>query len=301
MAEKAGGSGRRALQVRVKTAKRRKASSTRWLERQLNDPYVARAHDEGYRARSAYKLIEIDDRFHLLGAGQAGRRSRRRARRLVAGGGGASRARPTPIRWSSPSTISTWTPIPGVVVPQADFLDDDAPDALRAALGGHPADVVLSDMAAPTTGHRQTDHLRTMHLCESRGRFRRDRAEARRPFRRQGLPRRHRGRAARPAEARLHQPASRQAAGEPLRVGRALSGRPRLSRQPRSIQPAWLSGRRRTCPDISCRRRGASSQNEIDREQRGDADGHEGRPEHVRRDRAAMRRGRQSAARSPRW
>ena len=170
MAEKSGGSGRRALHVRVKTAKRRKASSTRWLERQLNDPYVARAQDEGYRARSAYKLIEIDDRFHLLGPGK-------RVVDLGAAPGGwsqvaAARTRSTD---ADPLVVAIdyldMDPVAGVAFLKRDFLDDDAPAALRAALGGHPADVVLSDMAAPTTGHRQTDHFRTMYLCETAADF----------------------------------------------------------------------------------------------------------------------------------
>jgi 23S rRNA (uridine2552-2'-O)-methyltransferase len=170
MAEPSGGSGRRALKVRVKTAKRRKASSTRWLERQLNDPYVARAQDEGYRSRSAYKLIEIDERFHLLAAG-------RRVVDLGAAPGGWSQVTAAKVRSTdaSPQVVAIdyldMDAVPGVTFLKRDFLDDDAPDALRAALGGHLADVVLSDMAAPTTGHRQTDHLRTMHLCETAADF----------------------------------------------------------------------------------------------------------------------------------
>lgn len=170
MAEKSGGSGRRALRVRVKTAKRRKASSTRWLERQLNDPYVARAADEGYRARSAYKLIEIDDRFRLLAPG-------RRVVDLGAAPGGWSQVAAARVRSTDAEPLVVaidyldMDAIPGVTVLKRDFLDDDAPDALRAALGGQSADVVLSDMAAPTTGHRQTDHLRTMHLCETAADF----------------------------------------------------------------------------------------------------------------------------------
>ena len=170
MSDKSGGSGRRALHVRVKTAKRRKASSSRWLERQLNDPYVARAHDEGYRARSAYKLIEIDDRFHLLAPGK-------RVVDLGAAPGGwsqvaAARTRSTD---ADPLVVAIdyldMDPVAGVTVLKKDFLDDDAPAALRAALANHPADVVLSDMAAPTTGHRQTDHFRTMYLCETAADF----------------------------------------------------------------------------------------------------------------------------------
>ena len=165
-----GGSGRRQLKVRVKTAKRRTASSTRWLERQLNDPYVARAHDEGYRARSAYKLIEIDDRYKLLASGM-------RVVELGAAPGGWSQVSAARVRSTDANPLVVaidyldMDPLPGVTVLKKDFLDDDAPAAIRAALGGHPADVVLSDMAAPTTGHRQTDHLRTIHLCEVAAEF----------------------------------------------------------------------------------------------------------------------------------
>jgi 23S rRNA (uridine2552-2'-O)-methyltransferase len=162
---KGGGPGRTALKVRVKTARRRTASSTRWLERQLNDPYVARARDEGYRARSAFKLIEIDDRYRLLSPGK-------RVVDLGAAPGGWSRiaAERTRSTGSDPLIVAIdlldMDPLPGVVMLKKDFLEDDAPDLIRAALHGHPADVVLSDMAAPTTGHRRTDHLRTIHLCE---------------------------------------------------------------------------------------------------------------------------------------
>jgi 23S rRNA (uridine2552-2'-O)-methyltransferase len=170
MPERSGGSGRRALKVRVKTAKRRKASSTRWLERQLNDPYVARARDEGYRARSAYKLIEIDERFHLLGSGK-------HVVDLGAAPGGWSQVAAAKSRSTDANPLVVaidyldMDPVPGVVFLKRDFLDEDAPDALKVALGGHPADVVLSDMAAPTTGHRQTDHVRTMNLCEAAADF----------------------------------------------------------------------------------------------------------------------------------
>jgi 23S rRNA (uridine2552-2'-O)-methyltransferase len=161
---KRGAGGRRALKVRVKTAKRRTASSTRWLERQLNDPYVARAQSEGYRARSAYKLIEIDDRYRILAPGK-------RVIDLGAAPGGWSQVAVERVKSTAerPLVVAIdyldMDPIPGVIILKQDFLDDTAPDALRSALGG-PADVVMSDMAAPTTGHRKTDHLRTTHLCE---------------------------------------------------------------------------------------------------------------------------------------
>lgn len=161
---KRGGFGGRSLKVRVKTAKRRTASSTRWLERQLNDPYVSRAHSEGYRARSAYKLIEIDDRYHILAPGK-------RVVDLGAAPGGWSQVAVERVKSTSehPLVVAIdyldMDPIPGVIVLKQDFLDDDAPQAIRDALAG-PADVVMSDMAAPTTGHRKTDHLRTTYLCE---------------------------------------------------------------------------------------------------------------------------------------
>ena len=164
------GGGERRLKVRVKTAKRRSAASTRWLERQLNDPYVARARAEGYRARSAYKLIEIDDRFRLLAPGK-------RVVDLGAAPGGWSEVAAERVRSTDgdPRVVAVdyldMDTLPGVTVLKLDFLAEDAPQAIRAALGGAPADVVLSDMAAPTTGHRRTDHLRTIHLCETAADF----------------------------------------------------------------------------------------------------------------------------------
>jgi len=167
MAEERGdkGAGRRSLKVRVKTAKRRSASSTRWLERQLNDPYVARAQAEGYRARSAFKLIELDEKYKLLGPGK-------RVVDLGAAPGGWSQVAAKRVRSSDTNPLIVaidyldMDPIPGVVVLKQDFLDPEAPDAITRALGAK-ADLVMSDMAAPTTGHRQTDHLRTMALCEA--------------------------------------------------------------------------------------------------------------------------------------
>lgn len=163
------GSGRRALKVHVKTAKRRKASSTRWLERQLNDPYVARAQAEGYRARSAFKLIELDDRYHLLAPGK-------RVIDLGAAPGGWSQITAERVRSTAEQPLVVaidylaMDPLPGVTMLMQDFLDADAPDAIRSALGSQ-ADVVLSDMAAPTTGHRKTDHFRTIALCEAAADF----------------------------------------------------------------------------------------------------------------------------------
>lgn len=159
------GSGQRQLKVRVKTARRRKASSTRWLERHLNDPYVARAQAEGYRARSAYKLIELDEKYRLLAPG-------RRVVDLGAAPGGWSQVAARKVKSTEGNPLVVGIdyldvePIPGVVLLKQDFLEESAPDAIHAALGA-PADLVMSDMAAPTTGHRQTDHLRTMALCEA--------------------------------------------------------------------------------------------------------------------------------------
>jgi 23S rRNA (uridine2552-2'-O)-methyltransferase len=163
------GTGRRSLKVHVKTAKRRKASSTRWLERQLNDPYVARAQAEGYRARSAFKLIELDDRYKLLAPGK-------RVVDLGAAPGGWSQVAADRVKAASdrPLVVAIdyldMDPLPGVVVLKQDFMDETAPDAIRAALGAR-ADVVISDLAAPTTGHRKTDHLRTIALVEAAAEF----------------------------------------------------------------------------------------------------------------------------------
>jgi 23S rRNA (uridine2552-2'-O)-methyltransferase len=146
---------------RVKTAKGRKVSSTKWLERQLNDPYVKRARAEGYRSRAAYKLIELDERFHFL----------KGAERIVdlgvAPGGWTQVARQRlPRSIVVGIDLLPTEPIDGAILIEMDFLDDDAPERLREALGG-PADLVLSDMAANTVGHPQTDHLRTMALVEA--------------------------------------------------------------------------------------------------------------------------------------
>ena len=155
----------RNLRTRVKTARGRKTSSTRWLERQLNDPYVQRAKAEGYASRAAYKLIEMDDRFGILTPGS-------RVVDLGAAPGGwcqvaAARVGSTgdDVRVVGIDYLEM-EDVPGCTILQKDFLDDDAPEALIEALGGHAPDVVLSDMAAPTTGHRKTDHMRTMALVE---------------------------------------------------------------------------------------------------------------------------------------
>jgi 23S rRNA (uridine2552-2'-O)-methyltransferase len=157
--------GDRRLKVRVKD-KRKTQSSRKWLERQLNDPYVVRAKRDGYRSRAAFKLIEIDDKHRLfkpgarvadLGAAPGGW-SQVAAKRIGAGG------RVVGI------DILDMDEIPGVEFVKIDFLDPDAPDRLKTMLGG-PADVVLSDMAANATGHRQTDHLKIMALVEAAAEF----------------------------------------------------------------------------------------------------------------------------------
>jgi 23S rRNA (uridine2552-2'-O)-methyltransferase len=146
---------------RVRTAKGRRSSSTRWLERQLNDPYVRRAKAEGYRSRAAYKLLELDERFGLLKGVQA-------VIDLGIAPGGWSQV----VRRRSPKAaivgidLLPTDPIEGVTILEMDFMDDAAPETLKEALGG-PADLVLSDMAANTVGHPQTDHLRTMGLVEA--------------------------------------------------------------------------------------------------------------------------------------
>lgn len=165
---KAPGGGRKSdrdLKVRVRTSKGRKIGSTLWLQRQLNDPYVARARAEGYRSRAAYKLKELDERYKLLRPGM-------RVVDLGAAPGGWSQiaATVTGSKDENPLVVAIdyldMDPIPGVSFLKKDFTDDDAPAALIEAMGGKKADLVLSDMAAPTTGHRATDHLRIVHLVE---------------------------------------------------------------------------------------------------------------------------------------
>ena len=146
---------------RIRSAKGRKVSSTRWLERQLNDPYVKRAKAENFRSRAAYKLLELDERFGLL----------KGAKSVVDLGiapGGWSQV----VRRRAPQAnvvgidLLPTDAIDGVAILQMDFMDEAAPERLHEALGG-PADLVLSDMAANTVGHQQTDHLRTMALVEA--------------------------------------------------------------------------------------------------------------------------------------
>jgi len=147
---------------RVRNTRGRTASSVRWLERQLNDPYVAAAKAKGYRSRAAFKLKELDQRFHLL-------RRNGRVLDLGAAPGGWSQVACERVGEEGKvvaADILEMEPIPGVDILQLDMLDEHAPDMLKAALGGE-ADVVLTDMAAPTTGHRMTDHIRTLALFEA--------------------------------------------------------------------------------------------------------------------------------------
>lgn len=161
-----GGRGERALKVRVKTAKKRSLSSTLWLERQLNDPYVARARREGLRSRAAYKLAEIDDKHRFLKPGA-------RVVDLGAAPGGWCQVAVKRIGVKGRIVaidVLEMDAITGVDFARIDFLDPAAPDQLKAMLGG-PADVVLSDMAANATGHRKTDHLKIVALVEAAAAF----------------------------------------------------------------------------------------------------------------------------------
>jgi 23S rRNA (uridine2552-2'-O)-methyltransferase len=155
-------SGRGALRVKVKSAKGREVSSTRWLARQLNDPYVREAKEKGYRSRAAFKLIELDAKFHFLRKGAV-------VLDLGAAPGGWSQvaaARAGETGRVVAADVLQIEPIAGVEILEADLRDAATSARLAAALGGS-ADVVLSDMAAPTTGHRPTDHLRTTALFEA--------------------------------------------------------------------------------------------------------------------------------------
>lgn len=154
-------SGSRDLTVRVKTAQGRKKSSTRWLQRQLNDPYVTQAKRDGYRSRAAYKLVDLNEKFHLLRPGM-------RVLDLGAAPGGWSQVALNIVGPQGKIVgidLLPIDPIPGVIFFEKDFHDDDAPQILTEALGGM-AQLVMSDMAANTIGHTATDHLRIMALCE---------------------------------------------------------------------------------------------------------------------------------------
>ncbi|GGF72813.1 MULTISPECIES: RlmE family RNA methyltransferase [Mameliella] len=164
------GRGQRDLKVKVKTARGRKLSSTLWLQRQLNDPYVKRAKDAGYRGRAAFKILEIDDKYRFLVPGA----------RVVdlgcAPGGWCQVAVPRVNALGEKQgkaqgfvlgvDLQVVDPIPGAEIHQLDFMEDGADDKVKAWLGGK-ADVVMSDMAAASSGHKQTDHLRIIALCEA--------------------------------------------------------------------------------------------------------------------------------------
>lgn len=168
------GRGQRDLTIRVKSARGRKASSTRWLQRQLNDPYVKRAQAEGYRGRAAYKIMEVDDKFRFLVPGA----------RVVdlgcAPGGWVQVAVPRINALGEKSgkaagmilgiDLQEIEPIPGATLHQLDFLGEGADEQVKEWLGGK-ADVVMSDMAASSSGHKQTDHLRIISLCEAAAYF----------------------------------------------------------------------------------------------------------------------------------
>jgi 23S rRNA (uridine2552-2'-O)-methyltransferase len=164
MSGPAGEKPRGELKIRVKTARKRSLASTLWLERQLNDPYVAQAKKDGYRSRAAYKLLEIDQRYHILKPGQRildlgaapGGWSQIAAKKIGAGKG---RGKIVGI------DLLPIDPLAGVDFAVLDFMQPDAPDRLKEMLGGQ-ADLVLSDMAANTTGHKKTDHLRIIAMAE---------------------------------------------------------------------------------------------------------------------------------------
>lgn len=164
------GRGQRELKVKVKTARGRKLSSTRWLQRQLNDPYVKRARAEGYRGRAAFKIMELDDKFRFLVPGA-------RVVDLGCAPGGWCQVAVARVNALGEKTgkrqgriigidLQEVEPIPGVELHQLDFLAEDADAQVKSWLGGK-ADVVMSDMAAAASGHKQTDHLRIMALCEA--------------------------------------------------------------------------------------------------------------------------------------
>jgi len=170
VAKKTSGRGQRDLRVKVKTARGRKLSSTRWLERQLNDPYVKRARDEGYRGRAAFKILELDDKYRFLvpgarvvdlGCAPGGwcQVAVRRVNALGEQGG-------KPQGFVLGVDLQEVEPIPGAEIHVLDFMEDGADDRVKAWLGGQ-ADVVMSDMAASSSGHKQTDHLRIVALCEA--------------------------------------------------------------------------------------------------------------------------------------
>ena len=174
MAKNTSGRGQRDLKVKVKSARGRKLSSTRWLQRQLNDPYVKRAKADGYRGRAAFKILELDDKYRFLVPGARvvdlgcapGGWCQVAVKRVNALGekSGKSVGRVLGI------DLQEVEPIAGVELHKLDFMEDDADVQVKDWLGG-PADVVMSDMAAASSGHKQTDHLRIMALCEAAAYF----------------------------------------------------------------------------------------------------------------------------------
>ena len=170
MAKRTSGRGERDLRVKVKTARGRKLSSTRWLERQLNDPYVKRAKEDGYRGRAAYKILELDDKYRFLVPGARvvdlgcapGGWCQVAVKRVNALGEKQGKAQGRVLGID----LQEIAPIPGAEIHQLDFLEEGADDKVKAWLGGE-ADVVMSDMAAASSGHKQTDHLRIVALCEA--------------------------------------------------------------------------------------------------------------------------------------
>lgn len=168
--KRGGSGGERQLTVRVKSARGRSTSSQKWLQRQLNDPYVAAAQRQGYRSRAAFKLLEIDDKHRILKPGHC-------VIDLGAAPGGWTQIAVDRVKAIDGSgqviaiDISEMEPVAGAEVLHLDFMDDSAPDALKALVRGDGVDVVLSDMAASTTGHARTDHLRIMGLAEAAAAF----------------------------------------------------------------------------------------------------------------------------------
>ncbi|AWI83291.1 23S rRNA methyltransferase [Alloyangia pacifica] len=164
------GRGQRDLKVKVKSARGRKLSSTRWLQRQLNDPYVKRAQTEGYRGRAAFKILELDEKYRFLVPGARvvdlgcapGGWCQVAVPRVNALGEKAGKAVGTVLGVD----LQEVTPIAGAEIHQLDFMEDGADDKVKEWLGGK-ADVVMSDMAASSSGHKQTDHLRIIALCEA--------------------------------------------------------------------------------------------------------------------------------------
>ena len=171
---KSSGRGQRDLKVKVKSARGRKLSSTRWLQRQLNDPYVKRAQAEGYRGRAAFKILELDDKYRFLVPGARvvdlgcapGGWCQVAVKRVNALGEKPGKAQGRVLGID----LQEVDPIPGAEIHVLDFLDEGAEDKVKAWLGGK-ADVVMSDMAAASSGHKQTDHLRIITLCEAAAYF----------------------------------------------------------------------------------------------------------------------------------